>query len=55
MDRLLIVIGFALLITAYVVGVSLAGMLIFASAIIVAGYGAGLMMDTPEPPQGNKH
>jgi hypothetical protein len=43
----LILIGLALFISAFVVGVSAAGVILLASAISVAGYGAGSIMNSP--------
>ena len=43
----LIFIGLALFVTAFMVGVNAAGMGAMALAIMFAGYGAGLMMDSP--------
>jgi hypothetical protein len=44
---ILIVMGLAMFGGAFMLGVNLWGMLAMFGALIFAGYGAGLMMDTP--------
>ncbi len=43
----LIFIGLALFVSAFVVGVSAAGVILMALAISIAGYGAGTIMNSP--------
>lgn len=43
----LVFIGLALVVSAFIVGVSAAGIILMGFAITIAGYGAGCIMDSP--------